>query len=389
VLYRRLGRTNFNVSVFSLGGMRFQESWLRGAEPSETSQKNLEATLDRGLELGINHVETARGYGTSEAQLGPALARHPREHFLLQTKVLPTADAKEFETHLEESFRLLRVEHLDLFAVHGVNNQKMAERTLAPGGCLEVAERWRRQGRIRALGFSTHAATPLILHLIDTGRFDYVNFHYYYFFQDNHAVLEAAQRRDMGVFIISPSDKGGRLYRAPAKLRSLCAPLSPMVFNDLWTLAQPGIHTLSLGAARPSDFDEHLKTVELLPQADALLPPIVERLQAAYRAAVGDDFAVRWREGLPEWDTLPGKINVRRILWLRNLAVAYDMLEFAQERYASLDPDDLWVPGARAESFDEAAMSAALPNSPFRDRIPALLREAHQLLWNPKVRPQP
>jgi hypothetical protein len=47
------------------------------------------------------------------------------------------------------------------------------------------------------------------------------------------------------------------------------------------------------------------------------------------------------------------------------------------------------VPGARAERFDDDAMMAALPNSPFREQIPALLREAHKMLHNPKVRPQP
>jgi predicted aldo/keto reductase-like oxidoreductase len=54
-----------------------------------------------------------------------------------------------------------------------------------------------------------------------------------------------------------------------------------------------------------------------------------------------------------------------------------------------MKPDDLWVPGARADAFDEKAMAAALPDSPFREQIPGMLREAHKLLWNPKVRPLP
>jgi len=369
--------------------MRFQESWLRGAETSASSQRNLEATLDRAFELGINHVETARGYGTSEAQLGPALARHRRDRFVLQTKVLATAEPKELEAHLEESMALLRVDYLDLFAIHGVNDATSVERTMRPGGCLEVAEAWRKRGRIRAIGFSTHAPPELVVPMLESGRFDYVNFHYYYLFQANLSILETARRLDLGAFIISPSDKGGRLYRAPTKLRSLCAPLSPMVFNDLWCLSQPGVHTLSLGAARPSDFDEHLRVLPLLAEPDAVLAPIAQRLDEAYRAALGDEFARRWTEGLREWHELPGQINVRRILWLRNLVRAFDLLDFAQERYVSMKPDDHWVPGARAEVVDDAAMMAALSDSPFREQIPALLREAHELLWNPKVRPQP
>ena len=387
MLYRRFGRTNLALPVFSLGGMRYQESWTRGVEASPPSQKNLEATLDRALELGLTHIETARGYGTSEAQLGPALARHRRDAFLLQTKVRPAPDVKTFEAQLKESFQLLQVDHLDLFAFHGVNDKDSVDWTL--GGCVEVAERWRKDGRIRHIGFSTHAPKPLVMRMIESGRFDYINLHYYYLFQDNLPIIAAARCHDMGTFIISPSDKGGRLYRPSTKLRALCEPLSPMVFNDLWCLANPDIHTLSLGAARPTDFDEHLKVLPLLADPAPILEPIVKRLDVAYREAVGDEFARRWFEGLREWDELPGKINVRRILWLRNLVLAYDLLDFAQERYMSMSPGDLWVPGARAAEFDDREMTAALPDSPFRQEIPAILREAHAMLFNRKVKPLP
>lgn len=389
VLYRRFGRTNLALPVFSLGGMRYQESWNRAAKTGAASQKNLEATLDRALELGLTHVETARGYGTSEAQLGPALSRHRRDRFVLQTKIRPSPNVKEFEAQLEESFSLLKIDYLDLFAIHGVNDKDSVDWSLAPGGCLEVVERWRKQGRIRHIGFSTHAPQPQILRMIESGRFDYVNLHYYYLFQDNLPIVEEARRHDMGVFIISPSDKGGRLYRPSARLRTLCEPLSPMVFNDLWCLANPDIHTLSLGAARPSDFDEHLKVLPLLSDPAPILEPILKRLSAAYHNAVGDELGRRWREGLPEWNELPGKINVRRILWLRNLVLAYDLLDFAQERYMAMSPSDIWVPGARAAEFDDAQMIAALPDSPFREQIPGILHEAHKMLFNPKVRPQP
>ena len=377
------------MPVFSLGGMRYQESWNRSAKTHPASQENLEATLDRALDLGITHVETARGYGTSEVQLGPALARYRRDRFVLQTKVRPSPDVKEFESQLEESMQLLKVDYLDLFAIHGVNDRESVDWSLAVGGCLEVVERWRKQGRIRSIGFSTHAPKPLVMRMIESGRFDYINLHYYYLFQDNLAIIEAVRSHDMGTFIISPSDKGGRLHRPSDKLRALCAPLSPMLFNDLWCLSNPEIHTISLGAARPSDFDEHLKALALLADPAGIIEPIAKKLDATYRTAVGDEFSRLWSHGLREWNELPGKINVRRILWLRNLVLAFDLIDFAQERYMSMKPDDIWVPGAPAESFDDAEMMAALPDSPFREQIPAILREAHKMLFNPKVHPLP
>jgi predicted aldo/keto reductase-like oxidoreductase len=369
--------------------MRYQQSWNRSASVSEASQRSLEATIDRALALGINHIETARGYGTSEAQLGVALARHPRSSFLLQTKVGPTEDPRDFERSLEESFRLLRVDRIDLFSLHGVNDDRQRVRALRPGGCLEVAERFQREGRIGHIGFSTHGPTQLIVDLIETGRFAYLNLHYYYVFQDNWPAIAAARARDMGVFIISPTDKGGRLQTPSPKLRALCAPLEPMVFNDLFLLRQPEIHTLSLGAARPGDFDAHVGALALLDGAAELVPLIVSRLDAAYQEAVGGSFARGWREGLPEWHQVPGQINVRRILWLWNLVRAYDLLDFAQERYAAMSPTDHWVPGARAELIDDAAVSAALAESPFSAELPAILRAAHAVLHNPDAVPGP
>ena len=377
------------MSVFSCGGMRAQQTWQRGARVSAASQANVDAVVKRAIALGISHFETARGYGTSEVQFGKALARHPRSAFVLQTKLRPVEKPAEFEAHLEESFRALGVDTIDLLSFHGLNSSNCMEMTLRAGGCWESAEKFRRAGRIRHIGFSTHAPPRMIIDLIRSDRFDYVNLHAYYFFQDNLPAIAAARERDMGVFVISPTDKGGRLYAATDKLRALTAPLSPMAFNDLWCLTNMDVHTLSLGAAAPSDFDAHVEALARLGDAPALLPPIVARLEAAYAEALGADFARGWSQGLPEWTELPGKINVRRILWLHNLVRAYGLIHFAQERYISMSADNHWVPGARAVDFNDAEMTAALPDSPFRTEIPQLLRRAHETLYNPAVKPRP
>ena len=64
--YRRFGRTEYQMPVISCGGMRYQESWKTGDPVSDENQQNLEACIFKALDLGINHIETARGYGTSE-----------------------------------------------------------------------------------------------------------------------------------------------------------------------------------------------------------------------------------------------------------------------------------------------------------------------------------
>ena len=90
---RRFGKTEMNLSVLSFGAMRI------APEGDETPEQNLErafATLRRGLDVGINHIETARGYGKSEELIGIALKQGiiKREEFYLTTKLGPNERVK-------------------------------------------------------------------------------------------------------------------------------------------------------------------------------------------------------------------------------------------------------------------------------------------------------
>lgn len=380
--YRRFGRTELQMPVFSCGGMRYQYKWqdVPGVMIPRSNQQNLEATIRRALEVGINHIETARGYGTSELQLGRILPALPRQQLIVQTKIAPTADPKAFRQTFEKSLKFLKLDYVDLLGLHGINTPELLNNSVRPGGCLEVARKLQAQGRVRFIGFSTHGPTELIVRAIETNQFDYVNLHWYYINQFNWPAVEAAAHQDMGVFIISPSDKGGMLYKPPQKLVDLCAPLSPMVFNDLFCLSHPQIHTLSLGASRPEDFDEHLKVLPLLERAKEILPPIVKRLEAAAIATLGEDWYRTWHVGLPRPEETPAGLNIPVLLWLRNLAIAYDLKEYAKVRYNLLGNGGHWFPGQKAQNVAQLDLRPCLSHSPHAAKIPTLLAETHELL---------
>jgi predicted aldo/keto reductase-like oxidoreductase len=374
------------MPLLSLGGMRFQQSWsdLPADRISADSQANLLQILERATALGFHHVETARHYGSSERQLGALLHRVPDPERILQTKVPPQADAAAFEAELATSLERLGVERVDLLAIHGLNLPEHLEQTLRPGGCLEVVRRWQAQGRVGSVGFSTHGPLPLILEAIASDAFDYVNLHWYFIRQDNGPAIEAAQAHDMGVFVISPTDKGGHLHSPSPRLLELCAPLHPIVFNDLFCLNAPGVHTISVGAATPADLERHMEAVALLPQADVLLPPIQGRLERARLEALGADWLASWQTGLPPWQETPGEINLPVLLWLHNLVQAWDLQSFARARYGLLGGGSHWFPGANADALDQAVseteLRQALAASPWVDRIPELLRELRRLV---------
>lgn len=388
MIRRRFGRTEIQMPVLTCGGMRYQHQWddVPPEEIPAANQENLEQTIHRALELGINHIETARGYGTSEMQLGWVLPKIPREKLIVQTKVAPCADPKEFLATFDKSMDYLRLDHVDLLSIHGINNRELMEWTMRPGGCLHAARQLQKDGRCLHVGFSTHASLDVIRDTLNTGEFDYVNLHWYWVNDRNWPAVQNAMRHDMGVFIISPNDKGGKLYEPPDKLVRLCEPLSPMVFNDLYCLMRPEVHTLSIGASRPSDFDEHVKAIGMLDRAAALVPPIVERLRAEMESSLGRDWLARWQDGVPEWENVPGGINVWEILRLWNYASSLDMVEFGKMRYNLLGNAGHWFPGVNARDLALHDLRPCLEKSPFRERIIETLAKAHDLLAGEEVK---
>ena len=302
------------MPVISCGGMRYQHKW-QDVPPQDiprANQENLAACIHRALALGINHIETARGYGSSEMQLGAVLPQLPRDKMIVQTKVAPCATAAEFCQTFDTSMNYLKLDHVDLLSLHGINNQQTFDWAMQKDGCLAAARKLQREGRCRFIGFSTHGTADLILQAVNTGEFDYVNLHWYFVNPLNWSSVEAAHRLDMGVFIISPNDKGGKLQEPGEKIKALSAPLTPMQFNDLYCLNRPEVHTLSCGPARPTDFDEHVAALEYYDRIPETIAPMEQRWRAELERVLGADWCARWTEGLPNYMTCRARSTSRK-----------------------------------------------------------------------------
>ncbi len=364
--YRQFGKTNLWLSVFSLGTMRYL-----------ASEENARQTIQQAVFLGINHIETARGYGKSELYLGAALKSEllvPRSQLYITTKISPQPDADLMRRHIDESLERLEVDYLDCLAIHGINTWEHLDLVQRDQGCMQAVGEAVADGRVRHVGFSTHAPLEIITAAINTDLFEFVNLHYYYFFQRNAAAIELAHAKDMGVFIISPADKGGRLYTPPDILKDLCYPFSPLELNYRFLLSDPRITTLSVGAANPSELIEPLSVAD---RDEPLTPKEVEVLQHLETVAADtlhSDRCSSCYACLP----CPEKINIPEVLRLRNLAVAYDMKEYGEYRYRMFENAGHWFDGMKANKCTQCG--DCLPRCPEELDIPKLLFDTHDRL---------
>lgn len=386
---RRFGRTELSMPVFTTGGMRYQQDWndLSEDEISAESTAHVGTCIRQSLHHGINHIETARGYGSSEAQLGRVFADIPRDELVVQTKIGIKDSCESFIESFETSMSKLRLDHVDLLSIHGINTDEDLSRSLEYG--VPQMRKWREQGRIRFIGFSTHGPADVIMRAVFSGMFDYFNVHWYFVNHDNWPAIQAAAHQDMGVFIISPNDKGGRLWEPTEKMKAFCRPLTPMQFNDLYCLNTDDVHTLSLGVAKPDDCAEHVAGMEWYAKRHEIVPVIAEKLREEIDRVFVPGWHRTYAAGVPLPAHTPGGIHIREILRLLTWAKAFDMVEFAKSRYNLFGNGGDWFPGAAPDGeFDEAALHDCLAHSPHRDRIPGYLREAHELLKGEEVKRQ-
>ena len=363
--YRRFGRTDKLLSTITLGGMRYDDGWSSPRdEPHPKMVEHCIATIERGLSSGINHIETAWGYGKSEYCHGLAikeLGLKPADFFLMTKGTADSADA--MKARVEEQLKGLQVDKIDLYGYHGINNQEILQSVLRKGGPLDALEELQRQGVIGNIGFSTHG-------------FDFVNLHYYYFLQRNYAAIQLAEQRDMGVFIISPNDKGGQLYNPSKLLKELILPFTPIQWNARFCLRLPSVHTLSFGMNEP----EHFAEMRGIFPTSIPLSPADLRVEQRLNSRLLDD-PLSGYMGY-EFQGDPSGINIPEVLRFRRMVKCYDMKEFAQQRYNMFQSKGHFFPGSFAT--DEAIADIDESRIPSGVPLKEMLRETHALLFKSK-----
>ena len=181
--YRINPSTQDRVSLLGYGCMRWPTRKRADGNGDEVDQETVNELVDYAIAHGVNYFDTSPVYvqGWSEKSTGIALKRHPREKFLIATKL------SNFSNYTREnsiamyrkSFEDLQVDYLDYYLLHSVGNGgiKTFRARYIDNGMIDFLMEERKAGRIRNLGFSYHGTVDVfdeILAMHDRIHWDFV-----------------------------------------------------------------------------------------------------------------------------------------------------------------------------------------------------------------------
>jgi aryl-alcohol dehydrogenase-like predicted oxidoreductase len=190
---RTLGKTGEALSILGFGGIVVMN------EDSGAAANLVAEAVDRG----INYFDVAPSYGNAQERLGPALAPYRNKCFLACKTGGRLKDDSRAE--LEESLKLLKTDHFDLYQFHALTEMADLDKVLGPGGAMETLEAARKEGKIRFIGFSVHSVETALA-AMDRYDFDTVLFpvNWVLFSQANFGpqILKRAQEKKMGILAL-------------------------------------------------------------------------------------------------------------------------------------------------------------------------------------------
>jgi hypothetical protein len=257
----RLGRTGMMVSRLGFGGIPIQRD----------TEEEAVAVVKRCLDLGINYIDTANGYSTSEERIGKAVAGR-RNKVYIATKT-GGRTREEVEKHLALSLQRLQTDYIDLYQFHGVNNQKHLDLILESNGLLKVVEKAQKDGKIRHIGITSHQI-DIARKAVASDHFETIMFPFN-FVTDEAAteLIPLARQHDVGFIAMKPL-AGGMLDNAAIAFKYL------FQFPDIIPI--PGIE-------KTSEIDEIAGILEHSPKLSKADKTQMDRM----KAELGKEFCHR------------------------------------------------------------------------------------------------
>ena len=291
---RRFGKTDMNVSVLGFGGSEI------GYE--RVSLASVSKLLNRALDAGVNVIDTAECYVTSEELIGNAISARRGDYHLF-TKCghergwsYPDWRPSSLWKSIERSLRRLKTDHVDLLQLHSCSEDELRK-----GEVIEFLKRARERGYTRFIGYSGDSQAAL--YAVNSGQFDSLQTSIN--IADQEALdltLPLAKKRNMGVLAKRPvanvawagdrparNDYGYPYWERLQKLKYnfLRGDLHDSAATALrFVLTVSGVHTAIVGTTKPQRFSENALALE----AGTLTVEVFEKVRSRWREIAGSDW---------------------------------------------------------------------------------------------------
>lgn len=294
--YNILGKTGLKVSNLGFGGIPIQRIDAEGTK----------ALMQKMMDLGINYIDSARGYTVSEAYLGFAL-EGIREHFILASKSM-ARDKESFARDIDISLKNFRTDYIDLYQFHNPNMAQL-DQILAPGGAMEAMLEAKAAGKIGHIGITLHSL-DVFKKVVEYDWVESVMFPYNIVETQGEEMIAKCKEKNIGFIAMKPL-AGGAIEDATLAMRYICA-------NENVSVIIPGM-------AEEKELQQNLAAV------NNSAPLTAEELEAMaeVRKELGSNFCRRCGYCAP----CTVGIGIPAALVAEGYALRYDLREYGEQRY--------------------------------------------------------
>ncbi len=257
------------LSLLGFGTMR-----LPTLEGGEIDRDTFEKMIDCAMENGINYFDTAWPYhsGCSETELGRALAKYPRDSYYIATKYPGHQISKSYDPAdiFEKQLKKCGVDYFDFYLLHNVYENSIDVYMDEKWGIYEYFKEQKRLGRIKHLGFSTHATTETMERFLDIAgddmEFCQIQLNWVdWTLQDGIGKVNLLNDRNIPIWVMEPV-RGGKLCSLSDENETRLKALRPNETVPAWGFRFvqdiPGVTMILSGMSNMAQMEDNIKTFD-------------------------------------------------------------------------------------------------------------------------------
>lgn len=278
MIYRKLGKTNEDVSLLGFGCMRLP---VIDNDSTKIDEEKAIKMIRRAIDEGVNYIDTAYPYhgtsmktgGESEPFVAKALKDGYREKVKLATK-LPCwliKSREDFDKYLNEQLVRLETDHIDFYLAHSLNTGTWP--MVKNAGITEFLDQAIRDGRIKYAGFSFHDKIGLFKEIVDAYDWSFCQIQYNYMdeeFQAGTEGLKYAAAKGLGVVVMEPLRGGKLVVNLPGEVEAIFKNSgynrSPVEWALRWIWDRPEV---SIALSGMTEMAHVLENIEIAKNAKA------------------------------------------------------------------------------------------------------------------------